>query len=58
MLKTAFWRRAANSLPAPIRARHLRHLEGAERFELFLDAMIDGGKRFTRVFQVLHPRAR
>jgi hypothetical protein len=58
MLKTAFWRKAANSLPAPIRARHLGHFEDAERFELFLDAAMESWKRLTRIFQVPHPRAR
>ena len=58
MLKTTFWRKAANSLPAAIRVRHLGHFEDAERFELFLEAAIEGCKRITRIFQVPQPRAR
>jgi len=58
MLKTAFWRKAASSLPAAIRARHLGHFEDAERFELFLDAAIERWKLLARLFQVPHPRAR
>ena len=58
MLKTSFWRKAANSLPAPIRARHLGHFEDAERFELFLNAAIESWNRLTRNVQVPLPRAR
>jgi hypothetical protein len=48
MLKTRFWRQAASSLPAPVRARYLAYFEDAERFELALDAVVDTWKLFTR----------
>ncbi len=41
MLKTAFWIKAANSLPAHIRARYLVHFERAERWELALDSIVE-----------------
>jgi hypothetical protein len=37
MLKTTFWKDAAASLPAHVRARHIADLERAERWELALD---------------------
>jgi hypothetical protein len=40
-LKTAFWQKAAQSLPAAYRARYLAHFEHAERFELALDGLIE-----------------
>lgn len=55
MLKTRFWRQAANSLPAPVRARYLAHFEDAERFELALDAVAETWKLFTR--RIPAPRA-
>ena len=58
MLRTTFWRKAASSLPAAVRARHLGHFEDAERFELFLEAAIEGCRRVNRIFQVSQPRAR
>ena len=45
MLKTAFWKRAAGSLPAGIRARHINDIARAERFEILLDAVIDACSR-------------
>ena len=48
MLKTAFWRNAANSLPASVRARYIGHFEDAERWELALDAAIEGCKALVR----------
>ena len=50
MLKTTFWRKAAASLPAAVRARYLPHFQRAERFELALDAVIDVWNSFTRLF--------
>jgi hypothetical protein len=44
-LKTAFWRNAANSLPAEIRNRYLLDLERAERWELALARVIEVLKR-------------
>ena len=41
MLKTAFWIKAANSLPAHIRARYMAHFERAERWELAFDAIVE-----------------
>lgn len=41
MLKTAFWNKAANSLPAGIRERYMKHFENAERWELALDSVVE-----------------
>jgi hypothetical protein len=41
MLKTKFWRNAANSLPKSVRARYLSDIEQAERLELALDGAIE-----------------
>ena len=57
MLKTTFWRNAANSLPAPISARHLAQFERAEQWELGLDAVIEAYKAFTRQLHALLPHA-
>jgi hypothetical protein len=45
MLKTAFWRKAAQSLPASVRSRHLASMERAERWELAFDRAIEGWSR-------------
>ena len=57
MLKTAFWRNAANALPQPVRARHMLLLERAERWELALDAAVEGYKGLTRQLHSLLPHA-
>ena len=44
-LKTAFWQRAAASLPAGVRARHIEAIARAERFEILLDAVIDAASQ-------------
>jgi hypothetical protein len=49
-LKTAFWRNAANSLPAEIRSRYLLDLERAERWELALAGVIEALKRVKSAF--------
>lgn len=41
MLKTAFWNKAANSLPAATRERYLAHFERAERWELAFDSIVE-----------------
>jgi len=41
MLKTEFWKKAAGSLPAVVRARHIDDIARAERVELLLDAVVD-----------------
>lgn len=51
MLKTSFWQNAANSLPAAVRERHMAHLVSAERWELALDAIVEGCKALSRQFQ-------
>ena len=51
MLKTAFWSKAANSLPASVRGRYVRQFERAERWELALDSVVEffsGAKFDTR----------
>ena len=55
MLKTAFWQRAAGSLPAEVRARHMRDIVRAERFDMLLDALIDACSRLKGAF--VAPRA-
>jgi hypothetical protein len=41
MLKTEFWRKAAGTLPATVRARHIGDIARAERFELLLDGVLE-----------------
>jgi hypothetical protein len=36
-LVTSFWQKAAQSLPAPFRARYMAYFERAERWELAFD---------------------
>jgi len=55
MLKTPFWKRAAASLPAHIRARHVGALEQAERWELALDGAIETWSR-VKATVAHHPR--
>jgi len=55
MLKTEFWKRAAGSLPARIRARHINDIARAERFEILLDAVIDACSRVKGVFVTHQP---
>ncbi|HYR37082.1 MAG TPA: hypothetical protein VEQ87_22535 [Burkholderiales bacterium] len=58
MLKTKFWKDAAASLPAHVRARHLGEIERAERLELALDGVIEVLARwksgFAAKFQSAH----
>lgn len=49
MLRTAFWTRAANSLPSAVRERYLGHFEQAERWELALDAAVELFQRAKNV---------
>ena len=42
MLETAFWQRAAASLPTQVRERYSLQLQGAERFERRLDRLVRG----------------
>jgi len=59
MLKTAFWQKAARSLPAPVRARHMGDIQRAENLELALEAAIDTCLRarqaFARMFEPRRP---
>jgi hypothetical protein len=55
MLKTPFWKRAASSLPAQVRARHIVAIEQAERWELALDGAIEAWSRVKATF-AHHPR--
>ena len=50
MLKTKFWRNAANSLPASVRVRYLADIEQAERIELVLDGAIEAVARAKATF--------
>ena len=44
-LVTPFWKRAAQSLPAPFRARYQGHFERAERWELAFDGFVEALSR-------------
>jgi len=50
MLKTEFWKRAASTLPATVRARHLGDIARAERFELLLEGVIDACSQVKAAF--------
>jgi hypothetical protein len=39
MLKTEFWQKAANRLPANVRERHLGDIQRAERVEILIDGI-------------------
>jgi hypothetical protein len=58
---TRFWRAAARSLHPTVRERYLPQLKAAERWELALDAAIEGFSRarkaLARLLQV-PPRSR
>lgn len=45
MLRTDFWRRAAASLPAPVRGRYALELEQAERTDLAVADTVDAYRR-------------
>lgn len=45
MLKTPFWKKAAASLPANVRARYMSDIEQAERWELALEGAIEAMSR-------------
>lgn len=55
MLKTAFWKRAARSLPASARARHIGDIARAERFEILVDGVIDTWSRVKGAFAAQRP---
>jgi len=55
MLKTEFWQRAAGTLPAAVRARHLGDIARAERFELLLDGVLDAWSRVKGAFVAHRP---
>ena len=50
MLKTKFWRNAANSLPASVRARYLSDIEQGERVDLLLEGAIEAVARARASF--------
>ena len=41
MLKTEFWKRAAGSLPAAVRERHIGDIARAERFDILFNGVIE-----------------
>jgi hypothetical protein len=53
-LKTVFWKRAAQSMPAAYRERYMTYLVRAERFDLALDGLFEF---FSRRKSTLHPRS-
>jgi len=56
MLKTAFWKRAAAQLPAPVRSRYIGQLEQAERWELALDRVFEAYARLKNGLVRNEPR--
>jgi hypothetical protein len=56
MLKTAFWKKAAASLPVQVRSRYIGQLEQAERWELALDGAIEVVARIKNTFGGRAPR--
>jgi hypothetical protein len=48
--KTKFWRDAAASLPAHVRARYLSDLQHAERLELAIGRLVDSCLRLKSAF--------
>lgn len=53
-----FWRNALQSLPAAVRPRYELQFEAAERWELWLDALIETSLRAKAALQRLfQPRA-
>lgn len=46
--RALFWRAAANSLPAQVRARYAGYFESAERWELMLDRVFELASRVRR----------
>lgn len=50
-LKTAFWQKAAQSLPAPYRARYLDLFVRAERWELALDGLTELVSQLQRLLR-------
>ncbi|HUQ73882.1 MAG TPA: hypothetical protein VM183_04080 [Burkholderiales bacterium] len=57
-LKTPFWKKAAASLPASARARHIGAIEQAERFELALDGAFELMARVKAAFGSAFQRPR
>ena len=49
-LRTAFWTKAAASLPAAVRRKHLKHIERAERVEVVIDAIFAAWAQAKAVF--------
>ena len=47
---TAFWKKAARSLPPAVRPRYAAYFEQAERWELALDGLIELGTRMRAQF--------
>jgi len=54
-LVTPFWKNALESLPESLRARYAHDIAAAERWELRIDAVVEGLTRakgaFNRMFQ-------
>ena len=55
MLKTEFWKRAAGTLPASVRERHIGDIARAERFEILIDGVIDTWSRVKGAFAAHRP---
>jgi hypothetical protein len=50
MLKTKFWKDAANGLPEGVREHYLPDIQQAERWELALGRAIEGWARVKNAF--------
>ena len=59
MLKTRFWQKAAGSLPASIRERHMGDIARAERIDILIDGVIDACSQLKAFYaRAGEPRAR
>jgi hypothetical protein len=57
-MRNSFWQEAANSLPAPVRARYAGYFETAERWDETLDALLEAGERAKKTIgRLCHPKA-
>jgi hypothetical protein len=59
MLKTKFWQKAAGSLPAAIRERHIGDIARAERIDILVDGLVDGWSQLKAFYaRASEPRTR
>lgn len=59
MLKTEFWKRAAGSLPASVRARHVGDIARAERIDILVEGIVDAWSQLRTFYaRAGEPRVR